>query len=89
MTALSFQEVVDLVVAERSFQDWKHGTIDDNPHQIGGWLLLLEAELNEAKKAAIKGGTGRDSVMAEIIQIAALAMAAVEQYGVHEQRRLL
>lgn len=67
---------------ERGFQDLKYGSPETNPHSIGSWLLTIESELAEAKLACIKGGEGRDNVISEIVQIAALCVAALEQHGV-------
>lgn len=57
-------------------------------HELAAWLLIIEAELAEAKKAAIHGGfqtvKGRDSIRAEIVQIAAVCVAALQQHGVTE-----
>ena len=57
-------------------------------HELAAWLLIIEAELAEAKKAAIHGGfqtaQGRDSIRAEIVQIAAVCVAALQQHGVVE-----
>jgi hypothetical protein len=72
------EEVFAAITAERDFQDRKHGV---DPHGIGTWLLLIESELGEAKLAAVKGGVGRDSVRHELIQIAALCVAALENHG--------
>ena len=71
------------LVEERKFQDNKWGTIEDGPgaHSVGEWILLIEAELAEAKEALIKGGTGRNSVLSEITQVGALALACLEQHG--------
>lgn len=66
---------------ERRFQDAKHGTIDDKPHTLGEWILIIEAELAEAKLALIKGGKGRDNVISELIQVGACAMGALEEHG--------
>lgn len=74
-------DAIRAIEDEREFQDQKWGTIDEKPHTIGEWILLIEAELEEAKTALIKGGRGRDSVRSEIIQVAALALAALEQHG--------
>lgn len=76
-------EVMTAIGQERQFQDQKHGHPDDNPHSIGAWLLILEAELAEAKLACIKGQEGRNNVISEIIQIAATAVACLEQHGVN------
>lgn len=78
-----FEEAVKELEAERDYQDTKWGPVDRNGHSIGEWILLLEAELNEAKLALIKGGEGRDNVMHEILQVAALGVAAVQQHGIY------
>lgn len=81
---LAFDDVVVLADEERQYQDRKHGKIEQHGHTVGGWILLMESELAEAKLALIKGGTGRDSVMHEILQIVATGMAAIEQHGMSE-----
>lgn len=57
-------------------------------HEIPGWLLVIEKELNEAKAAATGEGKrsarGRHSSRAEILQIAAVCVAALEQHGLPE-----
>lgn len=72
-------DIFEAVVKERDFQDSKYGV---SGHSIGAWLLIMEAELNEAKEAAIKPKTGRDNVISEIIQCMAVCMACLEQHGV-------
>lgn len=81
MPAISHHKVVELIAEERYYQDNKHGSILANPHEAGTWLLLIEAELAEAKNALIKGGKGRDTWTHELIQVAALCCAAIEQHG--------
>lgn len=57
-------------------------------HELGSWLIIIEKELDEAKDAAIHGGmkgrTGRNTVRAELVQIAAVCVAALEQHGLEE-----
>lgn len=77
-------EALGAIIDERQYQDLKHGHPSEYPHSIGAWLLTIEAELTEAKEACVKGGTGRDNVINEIIQIAALCVACLEQHGVEE-----
>ncbi len=72
---------VELFIVEREFQDRKHGSIRLTPHTIGEWILIMESELAEAKVALIKGGKGRDSVLSEIVQVGAVALACIEQHG--------
>lgn len=72
------------IINERLFQDGKHGPITTNGHTIGEWIIIAEAELAEAKLALIKGGQGRDSVLSEMVQVAATIVAGLEQHGVRE-----
>lgn len=76
---VTIAEVIDL---EREFQDKKWGSPKENPHTPAGWFMLIEAELAEAKHALIKGGEKRDSWRMELVQVAALCIAALEQHGV-------
>lgn len=74
---------IDAMLDERSHQDKKHGTIQDHPHTIGEWIIIIEAELNEAKLALIKHDrVGRDSCLSEIVQVGASALACLEQHGI-------
>lgn len=74
-----FDAVVDSVLEERIHQIVKHGC---GGHPIGSWLLIMEAELQEAKTAAIKPAEGRNNVISEIIQVIATGFACLEQHGV-------
>lgn len=91
--------VLGAVLNERQFQDEKYGPVRDSvtqvdgpgSHSVGEWILLLEAELNEAKLALIKGGSGRNSLRSELIQVIALGFAALEQHGLrdpHDRRQI-
>lgn len=77
---------IEAILKERAFQDEKFGP--GSKHTIGEWLLIMDAELQEAMKALVKGGTGRDSVLMEIVQVAAVALACLEQHGVQEVGRM-
>ena len=80
MTATAKQiTVFQEIVKEREFQDSKHGA---DGHSLGAWLLIVESELEEAKHAAVKPGAGRYNIISEIIQVAAVCFAALEQHGV-------
>jgi hypothetical protein len=68
------------VSLEREHQEQKWGA--EKPQSLPGFLLVLESELEEAKRAWTKNHTApRQSVMEEIVQIAAVAVAAIERYG--------
>lgn len=85
MRRLSFDDVIVLLRNERCYQDSKHGSIENCPHEAGTWLLLIEDELREAKNALIKGGNGRDTWTNELVQVAALCVAALEQHGMTDK----
>lgn len=78
---MNFDTIIAAVREERAYQDGLHGSIQDAPHEMGTWILLIEAELNEAKLALIKGGEGRNALRSELVQVAALCVAALEQHG--------
>lgn len=74
--------VMDNVIIERNYQDSKHGPISTHGHTLGEWILIMEAELAEAKEALIKGGEGRNAVRHEILQVVATGFACLEQHGI-------
>ena len=77
------QTLLDAIMRERKYQDLKHGTIDERPHEVGAWLTILRTELREAEEAwASKHGD--EAALREILQIATVAVACMEQHGVVE-----
>jgi hypothetical protein len=66
----------EAISQEREYQAIKHG---EHPHAVAEWIILLEEEIQEAKHAWKQHGN--DAAMSEIIQVAALAVAAMEQHG--------
>ena len=81
MSELTRGAVWRAICGERNYQDRKWGTVEEAPHDLGTWYLLIEAELREVREALVKGGHGRDSARAELVQVAALCVAALEQHG--------
>lgn len=73
-------DVYRAIDEERAHQAGKYGA--GRSLSLPGFLLVIELELAEAKLAVVKGGEGRNSAMAEVLQIAATAVAALEKYGV-------
>ena len=39
------EKVYDAIDAERFYQDRKWGTIDKHPHEVGGYILLMQKHL--------------------------------------------
>lgn len=84
MRTTTFEAVTRAVTTERKFQDDKWGVIETSGHTLGEWLLIAESELNEAKLALIKGGSGRNSLRSEFIQTIAVLFAALEEHGLYD-----
>src|SRR4051794_18602957 len=62
---------------EHQRQKWgKH-----KPQSLPGFLLILESELREAKHGWMKNLDGRHSPLAEVVQIAAVAVSCLTRYG--------
>lgn len=66
---------------ERIYQERKWGV--DRPQSLAGFILIMRKELDEAETAWAKNVRGeRQSVLEEIVQVAATAVACLERYGV-------
>jgi len=66
---------------ERAYQDHKWGANRRLDTQM--WLSILSAELGEAWRDWIKGNP--DRARAEILQVAAVAVATLESLGLEER----
>jgi hypothetical protein len=78
---LTMEQVFELIKNERIHQDNKWGTIDERSHEIAGWLLILRKELEEAEIGWCKNLEGKHSSLRELVQVAAVAIACLQQYG--------
>ena len=78
---LTFDEVMNLVKEEREFQDSKWGSLEDKQQSIAGYLTVLQWELDEAKAGWMKNVPGKHSALSELVQVAAVAIACLQQYG--------
>jgi uncharacterized protein YutE (UPF0331/DUF86 family) len=72
--------IYEAIDRERDHQAIKHM---EEPLTIGEFLLIIENELEEAKRGWTKNGDKR--ALEEILQVAATAVAAMEQHGVYEE----
>jgi hypothetical protein len=77
-------DVFAAIDRERAWQELKWGTNTEHPHTVGEWLLIVEAELAEAKQGWVKGQGDYDALR-ELVQVAAVAVAALEQHGAPER----
>lgn len=78
------KQIIDAIDRERDHQDRKWGELSERPMSVGHWLLVMEAELDEAKEGFVK--TGMDSpALRELLQVVAVGIACLEQHGVVER----
>ncbi|MFA5071112.1 MAG: hypothetical protein WC511_01940 [Candidatus Pacearchaeota archaeon] len=78
---LSEQQVIELIQQEREYQTKKYGTLEDKDQPFEGFLLVLEEEIKEAKLGWLKNKIGRDSGIHEVLQVAAVAFACLQQHA--------
>jgi hypothetical protein len=78
--ALTMEQVFEAIRAERAFQDTKYG--QDRAQSLPGFILIAEAELSEAKLGWCKNLPGKSAPLNELVQVAAVCVAALERYGV-------
>lgn len=70
---------------ELAYQDNKWGS--GKPQSLAGYLLILQAEINEAIDGWMKNADGRDAPLAEVVQVAAVAIRCLEDYGTRGSAR--
>ncbi|RJR12830.1 hypothetical protein C4588_01640 [Candidatus Parcubacteria bacterium] len=75
------EAVFNAITEERNYQDRKWGTVKDRPHSIAEWILIAEAELEEAKHAWTKDCSDLNALK-ELLQVAAVVVAALEQHQI-------
>lgn len=79
-TMTTREDVYRAIDKERDHQDKKFGV--NKQLSLAGFLVVLESELEEAKRGWIKNSTGRNAPLAEIVQIAAVCVGCLEKYGI-------
>ena len=73
--------VYDAIDTERDYQDRRYGNLEEHPHTVGEWILILRTELDEAERGWTKG-KGDTEALSEIVKLAGVAVACLEQHGV-------
>jgi hypothetical protein len=73
-------DIYDAIDRERAHQREKWL---DRPHEIGAWLTVLRLEIAEGERAWVKGRD--EDALREILQVAAVCIAALEQHGIRER----
>jgi len=76
-------DVYAAITREREYQERRWGTVGEPSRTVAEWLLILCSELHEAEEAWVGGGD--DDALCEILQVAAVAVACMEQHGAVER----
>ncbi len=71
-----WSDVYKAIARERNYQKHKWG---NNPHAVGEWLLIMQAELDEAKQAWVEN-QGDNAALEEILQVVSVGVACMEQH---------
>lgn len=74
-------QVYAAVDSERNYQDRKWGTVDQHPHEVGGWLTLMRKLLTDAE-VAWASSDGDYMALQEIRKVLAVGVACAEQHGI-------
>lgn len=74
------QQVFDVLASERAYQDRKWGSIDQHPHEVGGWLMLMHVHLRKAQEAWASSGDDYAALLA-LRKVLAVGVACMEQHG--------
>lgn len=76
--------IFDVIDSERKYQDQKWGTIQEHPHEVGGWLTILRVHLAKAE-AEWASSRGDQNALDELRKLLAVGMACAEQHGLPER----
>ena len=80
--------VYEAIDTERAFQDRKWGTIEQHPHEVGGWLTLMRKLLNDAEIAWSTNATDY-TALEEIRKVIAVGVACCEQHGIQTRSKFV
>ena len=79
-------QVFDAIDSERDYQDRKWGTAAEHPHEVGGWLTLMDVHLQRAK-AAWAGANSDAEALDALRKVLAIGVACAEQHGIPGRSR--
>jgi hypothetical protein len=74
------KDVYAFIDKERTYQDAKWGTIQQHPHEVGSWLLIMDQLLADARQEWTRG-PGDYGALDELRKVVAVGVACMEQHG--------
>lgn len=79
-------KVYEAIDSERDWQDRKWGTIQQHPHEVGGWITLMRKLLADAE-AEWCTSSGDYNALQEIRKVISLGVACGEQHGIQSRSK--
>lgn len=81
---VGWKTILKAMKREARYQDDKWG---ETYHDISGWLLIMEGELKEAKRAwrKLPGSAATDGALREILQVMTVGARCLQQHGIVER----
>lgn len=80
------QRIYHAILRERTYQDHKYGTIAQRNMPLDDYLVIASDELTESAISFRSGDI--DNARCELLQVAAVAVAALEAHGLVERHNL-
>jgi hypothetical protein len=84
---IQMQNIFRELAREREYQDAKWGPQPPRGHEVGSWLGIMRVLLTEAETAWAKT-QGDDAALQRVVEIGAVAVACLQQYGVVTREEL-
>jgi hypothetical protein len=80
------QSVFEVIASERDYQDQKWGTPAEHPHDVGGYLTLIDVHLQRAKNAWATSNSDA-AALESLRKLLAIGVACAEQHGIRGRSR--
>jgi hypothetical protein len=86
VSQIESQRIYHAILRERAYQDRKYGTIAQRNMPLNDYILIAYDELDESSRSFRSGDL--DNARCELLQVAAVAIAALEAHGLVERDQL-
>lgn len=77
------ETVFEAIRRERAYQDQKYGTPEERNLGLGDYVVIMEGEIAELRYDITRNQF--DHATLELLQVAAVAVAALQQHGVRQR----
>jgi len=77
---MDIQQVFDALKQERDRQNRIWGTIEEHSHTVAEYILIMENQLEKAKRAWLEGGDKK--ALPYVKQTSAVGSACMEEHGI-------